>query len=39
MDGLELRIQDLETENAELKNRLRNVKGIDEESEVGARYA
>lgn len=36
MDGLELRIEQLETENADLKAELRKQKGtIDEEEEVG----
>ena len=35
MEGLELRIENLEEENRELKHRLRGLKGNDEESEVG----
>lgn len=35
MEGLELRIENLEEENRELKNKLRKMKGSDEESEVG----
>jgi hypothetical protein len=37
MEGLELRIENLEKENRKLKNKLRKVKGSDEESEVGMR--
>jgi len=35
MDGLELRIESLESENRDLKERLRNSKGNDEEAEIG----
>lgn len=35
MDGLELRIESLESENRDLKERLRKSKGNDEESEIG----
>lgn len=36
MDGLELRIEQLETENTDLKSELKKQKGtIDEEEEVG----
>jgi voltage-gated hydrogen channel 1 len=35
MDGLELRIESLESENKDLKERLRKSKGNDEESEIG----
>lgn len=37
MDGLELRIESLELENKDLKERLRKSKGSDEESEIGMR--
>jgi len=37
MDGLELRIESLELENRDLKERLRKSKGDDEESEIGMR--
>jgi hypothetical protein len=36
MDGLQLRIEQLETENEDLKRELKKQKGtIDEEEEVG----
>lgn len=35
MDGLELRIESLELENRDLRERIRKSKGNDEESEVG----
>jgi len=35
MDGLELRLEQLESENEDLKRDLRKRKGIDEEEEVG----
>jgi voltage-gated hydrogen channel 1 len=38
MDGLELRIESLEVENRDLKERLRKSKGSDEESEIGMQY-
>jgi len=37
MDGLELRIESLELENNDLKEKLRRSKGNDEESEIGMR--
>jgi len=36
MDGLELRIEQLETENQDLKSRLNKSKGSDEEAEIGS---
>lgn len=35
MDGLEWRIESLELENRDLKERLRKSKGNDEEAEIG----
>lgn len=35
MDGLEMRIESLEVENRDLKDRLRKSKGNDEEAEIG----
>jgi len=35
MDGLVLRIENLELENRDLKDRLRKSKGNDEEAEIG----
>ena len=37
MDGLELRIESLELENRDLKDRLRKSKGNDEEADFGMR--
>lgn len=37
MEGLELRIEALESENVDLKKELRGFKGADEEADIGIR--